>query len=1062
MTHPPISGLPEDLLRALAPHYTVERLLGAGGMGSVYLGRDVTLDRPVAIKVVAAELTTSRVIRERFLQEARTVARLRHASIVDVYTAGEVDGLLYFVMEYCPGESLHALLDRDKRFDDERAIVALRDLARALAYAHERGIVHRDVKPDNILFDKETGRAMLTDFGVAVALTAGEERLTGTGFVLGSPRYMSPEQASGERELDGKSDVYSLGLVAYEMFAGEPAVSGSGASVLMQQLTQTPAPVETKNDSIAPIVASAITRALAKDPAERPTAAEFAMMLDSVVSSGETRVSNPAWLPVRGRKRRRAFAVAAVVVAIAATLGVYSVFGRSDAPTGVDPRRSYFVAPFDVQGDQQLAWLREGSVSMLTLQFSQWKDIDVVDYERSLDLIREADLDGTDRVGLEEARRMARRAGVWTGVMGQVTALPDSLVVVARMYDVSSGKKVDEAQRSAPRTADPRPLYDALARDLLDLVGAPPAATMALTATTTRSVEAYRNYLEGLRALNGWRLARADSLFERATTIDSTFALAYYKHALTMGWRNAGDTSQVRMLERAARYGDRLPPRERELIGAYAALVRVLSSDVDSTQAEAAYRLAQQRYAAIVARDSGSAEAWYGLGDAHWHHQTKDMQAAVRNWTISLRAFNRAIELDSSFHLAYSHKIDIYRNASNEQSGMVLDGDSVIHAKPDSVRRAGNGAWLDAARQRARTSAMRDARAWANADASPQAYQALVAAHVAAKQYDSVETVVQEAMARPESRSPVLPFILASAQVPVDPDAALESLRKALNEADVSELAQSDGADRGMQVLYGADAATLSGSVTDLRRTGALAVAAQPYTGGSSRVPLAPVVRGWTAATELGLGLSPARVRPALDSSIRAMENLPQRFGPQMRAQMAGLPYMGYVATRDRGYLATLKRWWTPGVPTPPELDALAALEAGNRDSAQKIAAQFPSPDTILAGRGAMSAIRMSVRAEILAELGDMRGALRNLEVLDPMRIQRNAPLDPTWAFYARSFLTRGEMYEKLGERDKAIAAYEKFLELWKAADPALDAQRRIARDGIARLGGEKPADQPR
>ena len=186
-------------------------------MGTVYLARDRTLDRLVAIKVVSPELTTSSVIRDRFLQEARTVARLRHPNIVDVHSAGQAGGLLYFVMEYVPGESLRDRIDRGHRVDGHQALTILRDLARALAYAHERGIVHRDVKPDNILLDRESGCSMLTDFGVARALSTGDERLTRTGFVLGSPRYMSPEQAAGDRELAGKSDVYSLALVGYEI-----------------------------------------------------------------------------------------------------------------------------------------------------------------------------------------------------------------------------------------------------------------------------------------------------------------------------------------------------------------------------------------------------------------------------------------------------------------------------------------------------------------------------------------------------------------------------------------------------------------------------------------------------------------------------------------------------------------------------------------------------------------------------------------------------------------------------------------------------------------------------
>jgi len=587
MTDPATRDFLDDLRRALDGRYTVERLLGAGGMGSVYLGRDVTLDRPVAIKVIAPELAAAEAIRERFLHEARTVARLRHPNLVAVYAAGETDGILYFVMEYVPGESLRDLLARERRFEGARAVTALRDLARALDYAHAQGVVHRDVKPENVLLNAQ-GSPLLTDFGVARALAAGasdDGRMTGTGFVLGSPRYMSPEQAAGERELDGRSDVYSLGLIGYEMFVGEPAVTASSAaSILIKQLTETPAPITTRN-------------------------------------------------------------AAAALLATGAA-GWYAARGRDGVPDGVDPRKSFLVTPFEIlRGDPELAWLREGSVSMLTLNLAQWADLSVVDYERSLDLLRDAGLDDRRRVGLEDARALARRAGAWTVVTGQVNSTRDSLIVVASLYDVAGGRRVDQAQQSAARAADPRPLYDALARDLLDLVGAPPG-TLQLARTTTSSVEAYRAYLEGVRALNSWQLARADSLFGQATRADSTFALAYYKHAPTLGWMDPGDTAQLALVARAGDHAGRLPARERGLVSAYADLVRGLTSHFagDTARANASYLSAQRKYAAIVQRDSADAEAWYGLGDAYFHHVPDGFgPATVANHARSCAARGRDV-----------------------------------------------------------------------------------------------------------------------------------------------------------------------------------------------------------------------------------------------------------------------------------------------------------------------------------------------------------------------------------------------------------------------------------
>ena len=261
----PAPDLQTRLAAALKGQYEIERLLGQGGMGTVYLARDTTLDRLVAIKVISPDVSGSAELRQRFLLEARTVARLRHPNIVSVYSAGESDGLLWFVMEYVAGESLRERLQREHTIPSDEVAAIMHDLALALDDAHAAGIVHRDVKPENILLDKDSGRAMLMDFGVARALSAGDGRLTGVGFVLGSPRYMSPEQASGEDTIDGRSDLYSLGLVAYEMLAGRPAVTAeTPASILVKHLTEVPTPLTELSDDVPALLDQVITRTLQK------------------------------------------------------------------------------------------------------------------------------------------------------------------------------------------------------------------------------------------------------------------------------------------------------------------------------------------------------------------------------------------------------------------------------------------------------------------------------------------------------------------------------------------------------------------------------------------------------------------------------------------------------------------------------------------------------------------------------------------------------------------------------------------------------------------------------
>ncbi|HEX6058817.1 MAG TPA: serine/threonine-protein kinase [Gemmatimonadaceae bacterium] len=1042
-----------ELRRALAGRYDVDRLLGAGGMGSVFLGRDPTLDRPVAIKVVDPELSASRAIRERFLQEARTVARLRHPNIVAVHAAGEADGLLWFVMEYVEGESLRDLLEREGCCSDGRGRSILRDVADALAYAHAQGIVHRDIKPDNILIERGTGRAMVTDFGVARALAAGDERLTGTGLVVGSPRYMSPEQASGEREVDGRSDVYSLGLVGYEMYAGEPAISASsGPTLIVKQITEKPAPLATRASDVPPEVAAAIDRALEKDPAARwQSAAEMSRALASAAwISGST----TAGAGVRPAGRRRRLAVAAVALgAVVAIAGGVLVSRGEGAPSGVDPRMSYFVAPFDVLGgDPQLEWLREGSVSMLTLNLAQWADLSVVDYERTLDILRDAGVDEGEKLGLEEARSIARDAGVWTVVMGRVTSTPDSLIVLATLYDVATGKSVNETQRSAPLGADPRPVYDALARDLLDISGAP-AITLQLAKTTTSSVEAYRSYLEGVRALHAWRLDEADSLFRHATRADSTFALAYYKHALTYGWRSAGDTAQRGLIDRALRHSARLPDRERDIVAAYDDLVTALTTAFtgDTARQRAAFTAAQRKYEAIVQRDPAAVEAWYGLGDSYYHDTRQDPQAFAANWSRALRAFDHTLALDSTFHLAYSHKLDIYRRASAVGSGIRLDGDSLRLIATDSALAAfGGEAAEEAARERARRLAVRDARLWIRTDPVPQPYQLLFFLYAESGQPDSAIAVLREAMARPSSHWDRFAFYIAGMQARTDPHAGLETLRAALRETTAEELRREYRTDLFGSILNAAAPAAITGSLADVRATAELAAEAEPVAPGVE-MARRPQALWYVAGVELAMGLPPEPRLVRLDSGLRSLERFPEPFGHQVRQFSIGMPYIGYLTSREPRYLELIRRW-NEGTRTWPELDALEALAKGDTAAAREAAARFPDPDSARRAGIWLQVPRWIARAEVLQSLGDLRGALAMYEALDPRRFSIFGQTDPSWPYWPRSFLARGRLHEELGERERAAEAYERFLDLWKEADPALEPQKREAREGLERV----------
>jgi serine/threonine protein kinase len=273
------------LTSALADRYRVERQLGRGGMATVYLARDLKHERPVALKVLRAELSAI-LGGERFLREIRLTAALQHPHILPLLDSGEAGGFLYYVLPFVRGESLRDRLNREKQLGLDKALTITKQVASALDYAHHQGVVHRDIKPENILIQE--GEAMLADFGIALAVKeAGGSRLTETGLSLGTPQYMSPEQATGDRQLDARSDVYSLAAVLYEMLAGEPPVTGPNAQAMIAKLiTERPTRLRVVRETVPESVDAAVAKALAKTPADRfPSAGEFASALQAGVAA---------------------------------------------------------------------------------------------------------------------------------------------------------------------------------------------------------------------------------------------------------------------------------------------------------------------------------------------------------------------------------------------------------------------------------------------------------------------------------------------------------------------------------------------------------------------------------------------------------------------------------------------------------------------------------------------------------------------------------------------------------------------------------------------------------
>jgi eukaryotic-like serine/threonine-protein kinase len=289
MTDPADKPLAARLADALGDAYTIEGEVGRGGMGVVYRARDERLQRRVAIKVLPPELAFQKDIRERFTREAQTAARLSHPHIVPIHSVGEGQGLVYFVMGYVDGESVAGRIRRRGKLPVEEARRIMKEAADALSAAHALSIIHRDIKPDNILLEGTRGRVMVTDFGIAKALSSTSgATLTGAGVAIGTPAFMSPEQAAGEREIDGRSDLYSLGVVSFQMLSGDlPFTAPTVAGLLMKQITEAAPDIRSRRPDVPEDLALAVSRCLEKDPENRwPSADALRRSLESRTVSG--------------------------------------------------------------------------------------------------------------------------------------------------------------------------------------------------------------------------------------------------------------------------------------------------------------------------------------------------------------------------------------------------------------------------------------------------------------------------------------------------------------------------------------------------------------------------------------------------------------------------------------------------------------------------------------------------------------------------------------------------------------------------------------------------------
>jgi eukaryotic-like serine/threonine-protein kinase len=557
------------LQSSLGDRYRVDRELGRGGMATVYLAHDLRHDRPVALKVFHPQLGSE--MGERFLREIRVAARLGHPHILTVHDSGEADGLLWYTMPVVDGESLRQRIRREGPLPLEEAVRIGRSVAEALDFAHTHGVVHRDIKPENILLFR--GEPMVADFGIALAMdTADQDRLTQTGLSVGTVAYMSPEQAMGGSRLDGRTDIYSLGCVVYEMLAGEPPFTGpTPQAVIAKRLMAPPPPLAAVRDVPEPLE-QAIHKALARNAADRfPTARDFARALAGAAASPSATAPITVTRAARRGVPRIAAVAALLVLAVAAALA-WLTFGRSSVTAPPSASR-LAVLPFSVPPAGQFGYLVEGMVDLLSRNLNGVGEQVTVDPGRVM-----STLGADEKRGVQDAERgreIARRLGAGRYILGSVHAAGGRLRIQAQLYEESTGAPEPIAQASAE--GDSTALFgmvDRLSAQLLVSGDRSQGARLAQTAAvTTGSLPALKAYLEAERDLRAAQFDSAVAGFQSATALDSSFALAHYRLAVAAAW--TGRTGLLApSMSRALALADRLGERDRALLSAFTELGR--------------------------------------------------------------------------------------------------------------------------------------------------------------------------------------------------------------------------------------------------------------------------------------------------------------------------------------------------------------------------------------------------------------------------------------------------------------------------------------------------------
>ncbi|NNE46310.1 MAG: protein kinase [Rhodothermales bacterium] len=976
-------------------HYEILEELGRGGMGIVYKARDTRLDRDVALKFLPQQFTSDASARERFVREAKTASSLDHQHICTIHDIGESeDGQTYIVMAFYSGSTLKERIENGP-IDLSEAVGIVVQAADGLAAAHRKGIVHRDIKPGNIIVTEE-GVAKILDFGLAkLAGTAVE--LTAEDSTLGTAAYMSPEQARGD-ELDSRSDVWSLGVVLYEMLSGRrPFAADYEQALIYGILNEEPQPIQSVRPDVPDDLAEVVNAALSKDVDRRyATAAALAddLRAGSVPLASGVGISTHSGSVARTRmssKSRLTMIVGGAAAAIAIALLAFGLLRTSSDDGPATEKSLVAVMPFSIQGDPDLQYLETGMVDLLTRKLDGAGTLRGVDPNALLGRL------GEEVRGLRdpaEGQKLAAGFGAGQFILGSITKIGSDIQLNASLYD-ADGTLESEAQTTAKGDTELMASIDNLAQQLiaeqLSEAGQQLDRTAALT---TESLPALKAFLVGERAMSEGRFNEGTVSMREAVEIDSTFALAWYRLRDALGWSGQlGTAERQKALDKAVEHSDRLP----------ADVVRMVSAERASS--EARFDDARTIYEDLVRQQPENVSAWLKLGDLIYHYGDREGYPSI----LAREPLERALSLNAENREAQYHLIDIAgKERDSTRVAALLDNygpaldETQIFAVRNKIVAAGRGedAFLDEIVEAARS--------------NPQI--AIFAAVSSATVTEDLETAQRYADVMrdlaPDNPNLAGPSVMLKfVRGRVSESASLSATMAPADESQASGLALYETA------LAVTPLAPFSDEhLSEVRET-VLTV--------NENVLPRPLRDQGPALRELAAGLVSHRLQDQADIE-RRLEAL-----GELEYDGEG-PNLGY-------HFGELLR-------------ALQAWHDGDRERAltHLDEAHFPLHWNYANNMIVDETFNRWVRAEILKEMGRFEDALTYYTTLSgPGGFLGLLYLGP-------SYLRRGEVHEALGNDAEAIDFYTRLIELWEGADADLQPNVEQARASIQRILDEQ------